>query len=278
MTKIALKNIANSIVLTGIAVALCCCSAEKKSEPIAETPGYETSVLAFDTTGHFFADTLNPQFKFSYKLTIPNQGLSSCADSIRLAMIAEATGRRTNDIEAAKKSKLIELAVLSEEEIAAYKDMFGADEMPCVFECEAGKVFENEDVYNSVFSSYSYMGGAHPYSAVNYQIWDKLMAKKLVKEDIFVDESESKLTDMILDSLCKMMKVSSHENLADAGILDVKDVAPNNSIRIYTDSLSFNYKPYEIAAYAVGPIEVRFSFADLKPLMKEESPIYKLAE
>lgn len=274
MTKITLKN----IVLTVGAVALCCCSTEKKSEPTVEVQGYETSVLSFDTTGHFFADTLNPKFTYSYKLTIPNEGISTCADSIRLAMIAEATGHRTNDIEAAKKAKLKDLVVLTEEEIAAYREMFAPSELPCVFECEADKVFENADVYNSVFFSYSYMGGAHPYSYKNFQVWDKLMAKKMTIEDIFVDESETKLTDMILDSLCKMMKVSAHDDLADAGILDVKDVAPNNSIRIYTDSLSFNYKPYEIAAYAVGPIEVRFSFADLKPLMKEESPIYKLAE
>lgn len=274
MTKNALKN----ILLTGIVAALCGCSAEKKSESAVEIPGYDVSVLSFDTTGHFFADTNNPQFKFSYKLSVPNEGISSCADSIRMAIIAEATGVRTNDIEAAKKAKLTELAVLSEEEVVAYREMFGSDEIPCDLECEAGKVFENEDVYNTEFSSYSYMGGAHPYSYVNYQIWDKVMAKKLSYGDIFVDESESQLTGMILDSLCKMMKVSAHDHLVDAGILDVKDVSPNNSMRIYTDSLSFNYRPYEIAAYAVGPIEVRFSFSDLKPLMKEESPIYKLAE
>ena len=47
---------------------------------------------------------------------------------------------------------------------------------------------------------------------------------------------------------------------------------------VYNDSLSFNYKPYEIACYAVGPIEVKFSFSDLKPLMKTDSPLYKLAD
>lgn len=239
---------------------------------------YETSVLSFDTVGHFYADTLNPQFKYAYNLTLPKEGISSCADSIRLAMIAEATGVRSNDIEVAKRAKLSSIVVISEEEVAAYREYFSSNEIPFDFEYEAGKVYEDGDVYNSVIKSYSYTGGAHPNSYANFQIWDKLTAKKLMLDDIFVDGYETKLTDMILDSLCKIMKVNERALLADAGILDVKDVTPNNSMRIYPDSLSFNYKPYEIAAYAVGPIEVKFAFEDLKSLMRQESPLYKFVE
>ena len=267
-----------NILLAFMSAALCCCSADKKGETTASESGFETSVLAFDTVGHIFSDSLNPQFKYSYKLTVPKSGISPCADSIRLSMIAEATGVRTDDIEMAKRSKIASLAVMSEEDVAAYKEMFSSSETPCVFECTADKVFENGDIYNSVFTAYSYMGGAHPYYYADFKIWDKVNAKKLSLEDIFVENSESKLTDMILDTLCRMMDIKSHENLTDAGILDVKDVAPNNSILVSDDSLSFNYKPYEIAAYAVGSIEVKFSFSDLKSLMKTDSPLYKLAD
>lgn len=274
MTKNSLKN----SLLTLMSAALCCCSGEKKSESVSNEPDFATSVVSFDTTGHFFADTLNPQFKYSYKLALPNEGISSCADSIRLAMIAEATGVRTNDLESARDAKIKSLAVIDEEEVNAYKEMFSKEDTPCVFECEADKVYENGDIYNSVFKAYSYMGGAHPYSCENFQIWDKTMAKRLMLEDIFVEGFEPKLTGMILDSLCKIMKVKSHDDLTDAGILDVNDVAPNNNIQISNDSLTFKYNSYEIAAYAVGAIEVTFSFSDLKSLIKEESPLYKLAE
>lgn len=272
------NNVFKNILLTVIPTVLCCCSAEKKGETMTAESNFPTSVLAFDTVGHIFSDTLNPQFKYSYNLKIPNEGISPCADSIRLSMIAEATGVRTNDIQLAREKKIASLAVMEEEDVVAYREMFSLKETPCVFECTADKVFENADIYNSVFTAYSYMGGAHGYYYADFKIWDKTNAKRLSLEDIFVDDSKSKLTEMILDTLCRMMDVKEHENLTDAGIPDVKDVAPNNSILVSADSLSFNYKPYEIAAYAVGPIEVRFSFADLKPLMRTDSPLYKFAE
>ncbi len=274
MTNTVLKN----IVLTVVAVALCCCSDEKKSEIKSAEPDFATTVITFDTIGHVNDNEANPQFKYSYKLALPDEGISACADSIRLALIAEATGFRSSDIETSRKSKIATVAVMTEEDIVAYREMFSANEMPFIFDCEAGKVFEDSDIYNSVFSAYSYMGGAHPYSYANFRIWDKAKAKILTLNDIFVDGCEYKLADMILDSLCKIMDVKGHDNLIDAGILDVKDVFPNNNIRINADTLSFNYKPYEIAAYAVGPIEVKFSFSDLKPLLKTESSIYKFAE
>lgn len=272
------NNVFKNILLTVIPTVLCCCSAEKKGETMTAESDFPTSVLAFDTVGHINADSTNPQFKYSYNLKIPNEGISPCADSIRLSMIAEATGVRTNDIQLAKKKKIASLAVMEEEDVAAYRGMFSSSETPCVYECTADKVFEDEDIYNSVFTAYSYMGGAHGYYYADFQIWDKANSKRLSHDDIFVSDSESKLTDMILDSLCKMMDVNGHDNLIDAGILDVKDVAPNNSMIVYTDFLSFNYKPYEIAAYAVGPIEVKISFVDLKPLMRTDSPLYKLTE
>ncbi|MCR5247636.1 MAG: RsiV family protein [Paludibacteraceae bacterium] len=272
------NNIFKNILLTSMSAALCCCSVEKKGETTTADSGFATSVLAFDTVGHINADEANPQFKYAYNLTLPNEGQSLCADSIRLSMIAEATDLRTDDITAARKKKIMSLAVVSEEDAAAYKELFPAAEMPCVYECESGKVFENSDIYNSYFKAYSYMGGAHPYSYTDFKIWDKANSKRLSHDDIFVSDSESKLTNMILDSLCKMMDVNGHDNLIDAGILEVKDVAPNNSMIVYTDFLSFNYKPYEIAAYAVGPIEVKISFVDLKPLMRTDSPLYKLTE
>lgn len=276
MTKNGLKNTALAVMT----VAFCCCSSEKKGEFKAENVGYESSVLTFDTVGHVNANPANPKFKYSYKLEMPNDGISPCGDSIRLAMIAEATDSRTNDIESVRKKKIESLADMPDEDVEDLREMYSAsdeDDIPFVFECEAGKSYEDADIYNSYFRFYSYSGGAHPYSCETFQIWDKANAKRLLLDDIFVDGYESQLTGMILDSLCKIMKVKSHDELVDAGIMDVKDVAPNNSILLTTNTLTFNYAPYEIAAYAVGSIEVKFSFSDLKSLIKTDSPLYKFA-
>lgn len=277
MTKNALKN----ILLMLIPVSLCCCSAEKEKKSVQEVssqPDYETTVLAFDTTGHLYDNSKNPQFEFSYKLTVPNEGISSCADSIRLAMIAAATGIRTNDIAAAQSAKIASIMDLSEEDVEAYRESFSAQETAIEYICEADKVYEDSDLYNSVFNSYTYTGGAHAFACSDYLIWDKANSKRVNVDDVFVDGYESEVTKMILDYLCRTNGVKNHADLVEVGILDVKDVAPNGSLRIYPDSLSFNYKPYEIAAYAVGSIEVKISFKDLKPLMKTNSPLYKFAE
>lgn len=274
MTKIFFKH----ILLTSLAVSICCCSTKKDKKVESDDMHYPSSVYTFDTTGHANSKPENPNFNYSYKLEIPNDGVSPCADSIRMSIIASATGYKKRDLDEAKKAKLEDMIHVDEEEEAGFKEMFGSTETPWSFNCEASCSFEDEDVYCSMFKFSSYEGGAHGFYSTKYELWDKAKAQRIVFEDIFDENSVEKLSSMIVDTLCKMMNVKKPEDLTETGILDVKDIHPNNNISIDNESLTFNYTPYEIAAYAVGEIGVKFSFEDIKSLLKTDSPIYKIAE
>ncbi|MCQ2189832.1 MAG: RsiV family protein [Paludibacteraceae bacterium] len=272
------KNVLKNIVLTALTASLCCCTSEKKNVDTAAEQGYPTSVYAFDTTGHANNNDNNPQFNYGYKLTMPEEGVSPCGDSIRLTIISSATGARVMDLLSARKAKINTMATQNEEDVEAYKEMFGPTDTPWSFNCEAKCSYEDADIYNTVFRYSSFNGGAHGYYSTTYDIWDKANAKKLSLNDIFIEESEEKLTSMIIDSLCKIMDVKNPDSLVDAGIIDVKDIHPNNNLSTDGIYLTFNYVPYEIAAYAVGEIGVKIKYVDLKEIMKPESPIYKFTE
>ncbi len=272
------KNLFKHILFVALTASICCCTSKKSKDADSGENRFPTTVYSFDTTGHANSKPENPQFNYSYNLTLPNEGISTCADSIRMQMIALATDNKGSDLDAARKRKLEAMVYVDEEEEAGFREMFGAEETPWSFNCESKCAFENSDVFVSLFSFSSYEGGAHGFYCTKYDIWDKENAKRIIFHDIFVEDSEEKLSSMIVDSLCKMMKVKKSEDLIETGILDVKDIHPNNNISVDSDSLTFNYIPYEIAAYAVGQIAVRFSYEDIKPLMKTDSPIYKFAE
>lgn len=274
MTKIFLKH----ILLTLLAVSISCCSTNKDKKAESDDMHYPSSVYTFDTTGHANSKPENPNFNYSYKLEIPNDGVSPCADSIRMSIIASATGYKKSDLEAAKKNKLEDMIHVDEEEEEGFKEMFGSTETPWSFNCESKCSFEDEDVYNSMFKFSSYEGGAHGFYCTKYELWDKAKAQRIVFKDIFDEDFEEKLSTMIVDSLCKIMKVKKVDELTETGILDIKDIHPNNNISIDRNTLTFNYIPYEIAAYAVGELSVKFSFSDIKSLMRNDSPIYKYAE
>lgn len=266
-------------MLAAIVAIFSCCSS-KKDDRLAESADsrYPSTNYTFDTTGHANSKPDNPQFNYSYKLTLPDEGVAACADSIRMYIIASATDYKKDDLETARKMKINAMSSLDEEEEFEFREMFGSDEIPWSFNCESECSFEDGDVYVSLFKFSSYEGGAHGYHCTRYDIWDKANAKRITYHDIFVEDSEEKLSSMIVDSLCKIMRVNKPEDLTDAGILDVKEIHPNDNISVDADFLTFNYAPYEIAAYAVGELSVRFSFADIKGMMNPDSPVFKFAE
>ena len=118
--------------------------------------------------------------------------------------------------------------------------------------------------------SYTYDGGAHGISHENYDFYSLKTGEKLNNSLDFLlkDKNEQKLRGMILDAFSK-----NNFHPLNGENFNYLDLA---SFKINDLGVEFFWNVYEIAPYSEGVIRIQFSFRDLKPYIKEDSPYYVL--
>lgn len=117
----------------------------------------------------------------------------------------------------------------------------------------------------------SYAGGAHPNSFTNFYHFNPKNGEKLSLEDFFIKGFKKELTPIAEKSFRKTLNVSPKANLVDEGFWFKNKVFELNDNFWFTEQgIHFLYNPYEVAAYAVGPIEAKVSYSDIEGLLKEE--------
>jgi hypothetical protein len=116
---------------------------------------------------------------------------------------------------------------------------------------------------------YSFTGGAHPNSFRSYHIFD-LHTGKETEAQALVGDSLALLRKVEV-AFRKEEKIDANADLEEAGyfLLDHQFFLPAH----YTftpKGVLFYYNPYEIAAYARGPITFTIPYSDLKGIIRED--------
>jgi len=138
-------------------------------------------------------------------------------------------------------------------------------------------LFQNEDILTFKVQHYSYTGGAHGSSSINaYNILLK-DAKILQYEDIFIDGSREKLTELLDQKLMTANNYSSLDELKENYIFS-ENIAPNNNFIVDDKGVTFIYGEYEIGPYYLGITPIFIPYEDLIPYIKTESPVSKLVD
>ena len=114
----------------------------------------------------------------------------------------------------------------------------------------------------------NYLGGAHGAYNTTYTNFDMKTGNVLYIKDIFKKGSDSKLSKMIEAAIRKQYEVKANEKLTDAGFFENK-IYPNENFAITKDGIDFLFNHYEIAAYALGVIEVKFTYSELDGLLNK---------
>ena len=122
------------------------------------------------------------------------------------------------------------------------------------------------------FSNYSYIydGGAHGINKESYSIYSLKTGDKLNTslDSLLKNKNDKKLMEMVLN---KFNENNFHPlNGENFNYLDLA------SFKINDLGVEFFWNVYEIAAYSEGVIRIQFSFKDLKPFVKKDSPYYVL--
>lgn len=129
---------------------------------------------------------------------------------------------------------------------------------------------ETDDYYTYIANIYSYGGGAHGSSITITKNINANNGKIISLRDIFVPGYESKLNELIVNSLCKKFKVANLRQLNEKSIFMGIDVYPSDNFILNNDGIIFIYSPDEIAYHAAGEIRVELSNSELEDILKKK--------
>ena len=127
-------------------------------------------------------------------------------------------------------------------------------------------VFNEKDLLSLAYSGYSFEGGAHGSYGTSLASYDLTAKKQLKLDDVFKPNAQKVLSAALEKALRKKYNLNPKEPLNQ--LLFDNSIAPNENFAVTRKGILFNYTPYEIAAYAVGEIQLYVSFDELKGILK----------
>ena len=132
-----------------------------------------------------------------------------------------------------------------------------------------GKVRHNSDYIFSVeLSEYSYLGGAHPNTYINFVNYNLKSGEEIVLNDFININFENELNGIAESEFRKQKELSDTSDLGQAGFwFEDNRFKLNDNFLITDSSLVFYYNNYEITAYAFGPTELEIPYKKIKDLI-----------
>ncbi len=182
------------------------------------------------------------------------------------------------------------VAQYTEDYLASYKELESeymeelkkADETPVGSWFSYYEMSEDEIVYNqNNLISYTvyfenYTGGAHGAHACRNHVINLKTGTFVTEDEIFVDNFQDKLAQMLVDKIAEQNKVADPKELENIGFFSIDEIYPNGNFLVDAEGITYTFNEYEIAAYVVGPTHVHLTFPELALLLRADSPISHL--
>ncbi len=127
-------------------------------------------------------------------------------------------------------------------------------------------IFNEKDLLSLGFSGYAFDGGAHGNYGTTLASYDLATKKLLALDDVFKPNYQKTMSAALERALRKKYKLNPKESLNQ--FLFENKIEANNNFAVTRKGILFNYTPYEIAAYAMGEIQLYVSFEELKAVLK----------
>ncbi|AKD56101.1 RsiV family protein [Spirosoma radiotolerans] len=119
------------------------------------------------------------------------------------------------------------------------------------------------------YETMAYTGGAHPNSNLSFYNFDRKTGQMLTLTDMVSDTTA--LLDLVEKAFREQQQVMPQNNLEERGyfLRDGRFFLPAN-VGMSPRGMVFYYNPYEIAAYAVGPIQVTVPYTQLDGILQKD--------
>ncbi|GAB3560928.1 hypothetical protein GCM10027578_00500 [Spirosoma luteolum] len=134
-------------------------------------------------------------------------------------------------------------------------------------ETKMDTLFSSPNLLTARMETFAYTGGAHPNANVTLMTFDRRTGRPVNLADIVADTTA--LLGVVETAFRKQQGLLPQYNLEERGyfLRDGHFFLPAN-IGVGRKGLIFYYNPYEIAAYAVGPIEVVVPYEQMNGMLK----------
>lgn len=134
---------------------------------------------------------------------------------------------------------------------------------------QADTISANPKVLTARLETYAYTGGAHPNTNSSFYMFDRETGRPLTLTDLVSDTTA--LLNVVEQTFRKQQDLLPQANLEDQGyfLRDGHFFLPAN-IGMSRTGMVFYYNPYEIAAYALGPIEVTVPYDQLGGIIRTD--------
>lgn len=176
--------------------------------------------------------------------------------------------------------------------IAAYKDLEPdykaelekADETPVgawfsYYEMSSDDIVFNQDnIISYTVSFENYTGGAHGAHSFNNHVLNLKTGKLITEEEIFIDNYQDSLVQILVDMIAKQNNVSDPKELENIGFFNVDEIFPNGNFLVDETGITYSFNEYEIAAYVVGVTDVHLPYKEIRYLLRDDSPIAQLID
>ena len=116
-----------------------------------------------------------------------------------------------------------------------------------------------------------YAGAVHGNYGTGFYNIDRRTKTLLRESDYFVEDYAAQLTKILQRRLLIGYKVKTLEELEEKEGISAMDLTPNDNCSIGPKGLTYIYKPYEIAPYALGQITIFVPYEDLQPILRPGS-------
>ncbi len=134
-------------------------------------------------------------------------------------------------------------------------------------ESTADTTFSNPNLLTVRFDSYAYTGGAHPNSTVSFYTFNRRTGRSLTLSDLVADTTA--LRGIVERTFRTNQNLKPGESLDERGYFLQNGCLPfPANVGLGRKGMIFLYNPYEVAAYAVGPIELIVPYAQLKDVLR----------
>jgi hypothetical protein len=139
-------------------------------------------------------------------------------------------------------------------------------------------VFNKAKLISFEISFENYTGGAHGSHSYQNRVINLANGSVLTEEEIFVPNYQEELSAILVDKIVEQNGLKDAKELENLGFFSVDEIVPNSNFLVTEEGLTYTFNEYEIAAYAVGAINVFIPFKDLRFLIRENSPIHDLLQ
>lgn len=267
-----------AILLSGILATSCDTGTRKASE----------NDITFDSISvekiyHLLDNPDNPNCNLEIKFVYPKKYADKeILSDIQRQFVSSYFGENYEKLspeEAVKK--------YTDDYLAAYKDLEAdykaevakSDETPVgswfsYFEMSSDDIaFNQDDIISYTVSFENYTGGAHGAHSYNNHVLSLKTGKEITEEEIFVDDYQDRLAQILVDQIAKQNNVADPKELENIGFFSVDEIFPNGNFLVNETGITYAFNEYEIAAYVVGVTEVTLPYAEIRHLLRDDSPI-----